>query len=151
MTLNKLSNILKEYYSNSLEGEAVVQIHLFGIIYGKLIRENGISPKEIIETAKLNDSYVTELNKGIKLSEFVNFNEKNYSSIELGLRLKDIYEKTEYGQRVAQIHLFGIKYGKYIRAYNISLNEIILFSNINKSYLTELNKGVKLSEFVNVD
>jgi len=148
MKIDVLSKELKEMYGNAYNGEFVAQIHIFGIKYGKLIREKGYLPKDIIEKAELNASYVTELNKGIKLSNFVSLPNLNLNSKELGNILKKEYETSEKGNSVASIHLFGIKYGKYIKLKNISINEIILISGLHISYLTELHKGIKLSEFV---
>lgn len=66
----------------------------------------------------------------------------------LGQILKDMYNNAENGEQVAHIHLFGIKYGSIIIKNKYSMREIIDFSGINKSYQTELNKGVKLSKYV---
>lgn len=67
----KLGNELNKLYNEALKGEQVLNIHLFGIKYGEFIILNGIKPIEIIRAADLNESYATELSKGIKLSNFV--------------------------------------------------------------------------------
>ncbi|TAJ13774.1 hypothetical protein DMA11_07785 [Marinilabiliaceae bacterium JC017] len=54
-----------------MNNDSVAQIHLFGIKYGPLIRRENISVAKLIELSGLNDSYVTELNKGIRLSKYV--------------------------------------------------------------------------------
>lgn len=46
-------------------------IHLFGIKYGKEIKESGSTFKEVAKAAKINDSYATEISKGAKLAKFV--------------------------------------------------------------------------------
>ena len=46
-------------------------IHLFGVKRGRLIREKKYSVKEIVTSSGLQDSYVQEVNKGIRLSAVV--------------------------------------------------------------------------------
>ena len=46
------------------------------------------------------------------------------------------------------IHLFGIKYATKIKSSGYSKKDIITQSEISASYLTELSKGVKLTEYV---
>jgi len=69
MTEKELSEILADMYNNSLKGESVAMIHLFGIKYSEQIKEYGI--KEIVERSGLNASYATEVSKGIKLAKYV--------------------------------------------------------------------------------
>ncbi|HHX68012.1 MAG TPA: hypothetical protein GX708_08195 [Gallicola sp.] len=71
MRIEELSLILKERYENAPKREQVVNIHLFGIEYGEIIKRNNYKPVEIIRLAEMNKSYNTELSKGIKLSKFV--------------------------------------------------------------------------------
>jgi hypothetical protein len=47
----------------------VTNIHLFGIKYGALIKESPYSIADILKDADLPESYKTEVNKGIKLSD----------------------------------------------------------------------------------
>lgn len=144
----ELHKILKEKYDNSYKNETVASIHLFGIEYGKTIRDKNYSVKEIIKEAGLQESYITELNKGIKLSDKVTF-DNELTTENLGSILKEKFDNAENGESVSSIHLFGIEYGKLIRRKNLSIDEIITESGINNSYKTELNKGIKLSKFVN--
>ncbi len=46
-------------------------IHLFGIKYADEIKESGIAPKEIAKDADINESYGTEISKGMKLKKYV--------------------------------------------------------------------------------
>ena len=46
-------------------------IHLFGIKYGNIIRENNYSFKDIIKNANVSETYVTELTKGANLAKYV--------------------------------------------------------------------------------
>ncbi|WP_345765910.1 MULTISPECIES: hypothetical protein [Chryseobacterium] len=58
MEINELSKILSENYSIASNGDRVVQIHLFGVKYGKMIREKRYSVKDIIDKSDLNESYI---------------------------------------------------------------------------------------------
>ncbi len=71
MTLNELGNKLKEMYGNAPKGDSVTMIHLFGIKYADEIIKNNFSRKGIIEKSDILSSYLTELNKGINLSKYV--------------------------------------------------------------------------------
>lgn len=71
ITIEKLAEILKNQYEESLKNEQVVNIHLFGIKYGEIIKKYSYSASKIIELSGLNESYKTELSKGIRLSKFV--------------------------------------------------------------------------------
>ena len=148
MKLSQLAKILEQNYNNAYNGEMVVQIHLFGIKYGKIIREKKFTAIEIITQAKLNESYVAELNKGIKLASSIIIENDDDDLQELAKILKNNYENAKRGQTVAQIFLFGIKYGQIIRRKNMSISEIIRHSTLKESYYAELNKGVKLSKYI---
>lgn len=50
-------------------------IHLFGIKYGQIIRNNRYTPKEILKYVEMPESYQVEINKGIKLAKYVIVNE----------------------------------------------------------------------------
>lgn len=71
MTLLELGEKLNAMYFESKDGEAVVMIHLFGIRYASEIKESGASMKSIAKAASINESYGTEIAKGVKLSKFV--------------------------------------------------------------------------------
>lgn len=70
MTVIELSNVLREMYEES-SGNKTAMIHLFGIKYAAVIRDNGYTPKEILAVAKMPESYFAEINKGIKLAKYV--------------------------------------------------------------------------------
>lgn len=70
MQTYELSCILREMYEGAA-GDKTTMIHLFGIKYAKEIQNNKISPKEILRSAQMPESYVTEINKGIRLSNYV--------------------------------------------------------------------------------
>ena len=71
MTLQQLAENLREMYLESNKGEAVVMIHLFGIKYAEEIKTAEVSMKAIALAAGINESYGTEIGKGVKLSKFV--------------------------------------------------------------------------------
>lgn len=71
MNLEELSLKLKEMYEEAPKNEQVVNIHLFGIEFGELIKQNNYRVSQIIELAEMKKSYAVELSKGIKLSKFV--------------------------------------------------------------------------------
>lgn len=67
---------------------------------------------------------------------------------ELGEILHDMYFNSEEGEKVAMIHLFGIKYAKDIQDVKESKKAIAKAAGIRESYGTEVSKGVKLSKYV---
>lgn len=67
---------------------------------------------------------------------------------ELGSILKSMYENAPEGYQVANIHLFGVKYASVILENKFKVIDIIVASGINKSYATEVSKGIKLSRYV---
>tara|TARA_R110002096_G_scaffold401123_1_gene597893 strand:- start:1765 stop:1992 length:228 start_codon:yes stop_codon:yes gene_type:complete len=71
MTLNELGTRLSEMYNNAPKGGAVAMIHLFGIKYANDIKGSEYSKKDIIKQSGIPTSYLTELTKGVKLSEYV--------------------------------------------------------------------------------
>lgn len=104
ISIEELSEMLLKMYNNAYDNFKVAAIHMFGIKYGKLILEKKFKVKDIINLAKLNQSYETELSKGINIYKCLNndrygikiiFNEK--TSIEEKSRLKNGYNKIYYG------------------------------------------------------
>ena len=71
MTLQQLGQKLHEMYFESNKGVTVVMIHLFGIKYAHEIEESNASMKAIAKAAGIQESYGTEISKGVKLAEFV--------------------------------------------------------------------------------
>ncbi len=67
---------------------------------------------------------------------------------ELGEKLSDMYHNAPSGDKVAMIHLFGIKYADEINQSKISNKDIALKANIPESYKAEISKGVKLAKYV---
>ena len=67
---------------------------------------------------------------------------------ELGEKLSDMYHNAPSGDKVAMIHLFGIKYADEIKQYKFSKKDITKQADIPDSYITEIMKGVKLAKYV---
>lgn len=65
LTLQDLGKILRNMYDNADGGSKVSSIHVFGIKYGKVIRDKGYKATEIIRASGINESYATELHKGL--------------------------------------------------------------------------------------
>ena len=70
MKIEELSELLKDKYENAPKNEQVVNIHLFGIEFGEIIKKHNYKVAEIIKLAEMKKSYNVELSKGIKLSKF---------------------------------------------------------------------------------
>lgn len=70
---------------------------------------------------------------------------------ELGSILARKYEEgKKRGLGVCFIHLFGIEYANHIRASGYTPKEIAEESGIGVSFQTEIAKGIKLSQFVEI-
>ena len=71
----ELSDILKNMYeTGNTSHSQVAYIHLFGLKFGQSIRANKLSVKDIVSKAGLSNSYIVEINKGVKLSELISQN-----------------------------------------------------------------------------
>lgn len=75
---------------------------------------------------------------------------KSMTAQELGEMLHEMYVKSEEGEAVAMIHLFGVKYATEIEILGVSKKEIAKAAGIPESYGTEISKGVKLARYVRV-
>ena len=69
---------------------------------------------------------------------------------ELGQKLKEMYENAPKGEAVAFIHLFGIQYADEIRNNRYRSTNIVSASGLSKSYFAEVDKGIKLSKYVEI-
>ena len=67
---------------------------------------------------------------------------------ELANKLRNMYENAKRNEAVCQINLFGIMYAKEMQDSGYSLKHIVQLSGINKGYITEISKGIKLSKYV---
>ena len=100
MDKNELASILKNMYENAEQGEKVAMIHLFGMQYSKEIKELS-SANEIVKLAGINDSYYSEVSKGIKLQEVSTKLLKKSIDLFKSLKIKNIkeIERSIYGWR----------------------------------------------------
>ena len=69
--VESLGKELKKMYDTAEKGEQVTRIHLFGIKNGEKIINNRIKVSDIVQVAEINESYKTEVSKGVKLSKYV--------------------------------------------------------------------------------
>jgi 5-methylcytosine-specific restriction protein B len=70
------------------------------------------------------------------------------TKVDLGLKLKEMYDNALKGEKVAMIHLFGIKYSAEIQESGASFQDIAVAAGFDKPYGTEISKGAKLSKYV---
>lgn len=75
-TAIELGERLGSMYHGAERGDAVVMIHLFGILYAEQIKGSKAAVKEIVAAAGISESYVIEVHKGIKLAKFVQVREQ---------------------------------------------------------------------------
>lgn len=73
-----------------------------------------------------------------------------FTEKELGTKLAEMYRTAHDKEQVAQIILFGIKYGSVILENNYSVKDIVKASGLNDSYYTEICKGIHLAKYVTV-
>ncbi len=71
MMEEELARILREKYDSAKCKEISLQVHLFGIEYGEVIKEKGYKVSKIVEMAGLEKGYIPEVSKGVKLSSYV--------------------------------------------------------------------------------
>ena len=67
---------------------------------------------------------------------------------ELSTKLSAMYNNAADGEKVTNIHLFGIKYAKIIQQEGHSVTDIIRNTNLSSSYGTEISKGISLAKYV---
>ena len=62
--------------------------------------------------------------------------------------LRAMYDGAKRNEAACQVHLFGIKYAKELQECGCPLKEIVQLSGISMGYLSEVSKGVKLAQYV---
>ena len=67
---------------------------------------------------------------------------------ELAALLRAMYDGAKRNEAACQVHLFGIKYAKELQECGCPLKEIVQLSGISMGYLSEVSKGVKLAQYV---
>lgn len=68
MQISQLAKILSERVSKAEKGERVTQIHLFGIEFAD---EIGSAANQIVDASEIDNSYATEVRKGMRLAKYV--------------------------------------------------------------------------------
>lgn len=72
MTLKDLAAELAKMYNSVPRGDKTTMIHLFAIKYASQLDElKEFNIKDLLEAADMPTSYVTEINKGRRLSKYV--------------------------------------------------------------------------------
>ena len=72
MTLRDLASELSYMYNSAPKGDKTTMIHLFAIKYATELDElEDSNMKDLLEIANMPVSYVTEINKGRRLSKYV--------------------------------------------------------------------------------
>ncbi len=67
---------------------------------------------------------------------------------ELAAELHDVVQRAPQGQIVVSIHLFGIRRARELNG--ISLKGLVAAARIPPSYHTEIHKGMRLAEYVQI-
>lgn len=67
---------------------------------------------------------------------------------DLARELRTEYDNAPKAQKVVQIHLFGIRRASVLQ--NVSLSDLLARAGMPDSYKTEVRKGIRLSEHVEV-
>ena len=67
---------------------------------------------------------------------------------ELALILRERYDSAKCKEISLQVHLFGIEYGEAIKKNGYKVSRILELSGLDKGYIAEVSKGVKLSSYV---
>ena len=65
---------------------------------------------------------------------------------EAGRKLREMYDAAPYGEQVAHIHLFGIKYADELGS--LTNMDIVRQAGMRESYHTEVAKGRRLAKYV---
>ena len=68
MQISKLAEILSDRVAKAGKGERVTQIHLFGIQFAD---EIGSAANQVVEASEIDNSYATEVRKGMRLAKYV--------------------------------------------------------------------------------
>lgn len=71
VTEDQLGRILRDMYDNAARGEKVAHIHLFGIRYASEISNAGLTPKGVVRSSGIKESYAAEVSKGMNLAKYV--------------------------------------------------------------------------------
>ena len=71
MSEEELAEILRERYDRAKCKELSLQVHMFGIEYGEIIKQRGYKVSRIVELSGIEKGFASEVSKGVKLSSHV--------------------------------------------------------------------------------
>ena len=80
-SIKELGAILHHMYKNAPRKEMVTRVHLSGILYHEDIREAGV--REVTEASGIGRNYKAEVNKGIKLGQYIRVSPKVKTQLNL--------------------------------------------------------------------
>ena len=60
--------------------------------------------------------------------------------------LRKMYREAAEGEKVVQIHLFGIKYARELQ--ELSLRDVVSQAGLSHTYATEINKARNIAKYV---
>lgn len=98
----------------------------------------------LVDEGEKTITFDLELSEEIFVNPHMNWQEMSYSIDELATILRNM--SNEY-DKVLGVHLFGIRFGAYIKNNKINVKDIISKANIG-DFIVELHKGIKLSSYV---
>jgi len=96
----------------------------------------------------LGFKYIIQPHNFFKKSYKKTYERKKMTKIDLGLKLKEMYENAKKNDGSTMIRLFGIKYANELKNCNASMTEIAKISEIGESYHAEISKGIRLAQYV---
>lgn len=67
---------------------------------------------------------------------------------DLAKILRQRYDCAKRNESAMQVHLFGIEYGEEIKQGEYKISDIVALAGLDKGYVSEVSKGVKLSTVV---
>ena len=67
---------------------------------------------------------------------------------DLAAILRSRYDAAKRNEATMEVHLFGIEYGEEIKAQGYKICDIVALAGLDKGYVAEVSKGVKLSAVV---
>ncbi len=70
---------------------------------------------------------------------------------ELAQILRRMYRNAPRGEQKTAIHLFGIKYAAELSLRDVSSTRVAALSGIGDSYNTEINNGIRLAKYVELN
>lgn len=82
----------------------------------------------------------------VYINEDPNTTPENLSEDYLVDRLKNMYRSARDGFKACSIHSFGIVFANYIKNNKITVANLVKKADLNDSYKTELQTGIKLRE-----